>query len=164
MEGRSQGRTDIPLNPTGLAQAAAAAQVLRRRGIASIVASPLSRARVTAEAVGEVLGLPVSFRDDLQEVCFGVHEGTLQHAAWFNDWVAGVSTPEGAESFDVLRARAVSAVAAALSHPAPVLVVAHGAFFRALRGEMGLAADVRTPNALPIFCEPGTPWVLTAAT
>ena len=163
-EGRSQGRTDVPLNATGLAQAEAAALLLRRRGIASIVSSPLSRAHVTAQAVARVLDLPVTLLDDLQEVAFGVHEGTIQHAAWFTAWIDGESTPEGAESFAALRSRAVSAVTEALSHPAPVLVVAHGALFRALRAEMGLPIDVRTPNALPIFCEPGQRWVLTAAT
>ena len=146
-----------------MAQAEAAAQLLRRRGIASIVASPLSRARATAEAVGRVLELPVSLLDDLQEVSFGVHEGTIQHAAWFTAWIAGESTPERAESFAALRSRANAAITAALAHPAPVLVVAHGALFRAVRAEMGLPIDIRTPNALPIFCDPGTPWTLTAA-
>ena len=46
---------------------------------------------------------------------------------------------------------------------APVLVVAHGALFRALRAEMGLEPNVRTPNAMPLFCEPGAPWSLTPA-
>jgi probable phosphoglycerate mutase len=142
--------------------------LLRGRGIASIVSSPLQRAVVTAEAVGSVLGLAVATEDDLQEVCFGVHEGTTQHAVWFTAWVAGEATPEGAESFAELRSRAVAGLAAALVHPAPVLVVAHGALFRALRAEMGMAIDVRTPNAMPMFCEPGAqpgaPWTLTAAT
>ncbi len=168
VQGISQGRTDIPLNATGVAQAAAAAQALRGRGIASIVSSPLGRARVTAEAAGTVLGLPVSIVEDLQEVCFGVHEGTLQHASWFIAWIAGEHTPEGAESFAELRRRAVAGVAAALAQPSPVLVVAHGALFRALRAEMNLPADIRTPNALPLFCEPGRhpgePWLLTAVT
>ena len=146
-----------------MAQAAAAAQILRRRGIASIVSSPLSRARVTAEAVGSVLGLPVATSDDLQEVSFGVHEGTIQAAAWFTDWVDHGITPEGGESFAELRTRAVKAVTEALTYAPPVLVVAHGALFRALRSEMGLSPDVRTGNAMPLFCEPGTPWTLTPA-
>ena len=146
-----------------MAQAAAAAQLLRNRGIASIVSSPLSRARDTAEAVASVLGLPVALLDDLQEVSFGVHEGTLQHAAWFTDWVDNGITPEGGETFAALRTRAASAVTAALAHPAPVLIVAHGALFRALRAEMGLSPDVRTANAMPFFCEPGEPWTLTSA-
>ena len=146
-----------------MAQAAAAAQRLRNRGIASIVSSPLSRAHDTAQAVAAVLGLPVSLLDDLQEVNFGVHEGTLQHAAWFTDWVDHGITPEGGESFADLRTRAAAAITEALAHPAPVLVVAHGALFRALRAEMGLLPDVRTANAMPFFCEPGEPWTLTPA-
>ena len=46
-------------------------------------------------------------------------------------------------------------------------MVAHGALFRAIRAEMGLEANVRTPNAMPLFCEPGRtpddPWTLTPA-
>ena len=118
--------------------------------------------------VGEALGLPVSIIDDLQEVAFGVHEGTAQGDAWFPAWIAGESTPEGAESFAALRARAVVALTEALAYPPPVLVVAHGAFFRAVRAEMGMAPDIRTPNALPLFCDPGTPpgehWTVTAIT
>ena len=56
-QGISQGNVDIPLNAVGVAQARAAAEKLRNRGIATIVASPLSRARVTAEFVGEALEL-----------------------------------------------------------------------------------------------------------
>ncbi len=78
--------------------------------------------------------------------------------------MTGESTPDNAESFVDLRARAARAFATALTYPAPVLVVAHGALFRALRAEMGLPPNVRTPNALPLFCAPGTPWTLTAAT
>ncbi len=147
-----------------MAQAAAAAELLRGRGIASIVSSPLSRAQDTARAVGAVLGLPVTLLDDLQEVSFGVHEGTAMGDAWFPEWVAGTMTPQGAESFAALRARAAAGVTAALAQPAPVLIVAHGALFRALRADMGLEPNVRTPNAMPIYCEPGTPWTLTAAT
>ncbi len=137
--------------------------MLRGRGIASIVSSPLSRARDTADAVSCVLNVPVSVITDLQEVSFGVHEGTAQGAAWFADWVDRGITPEGGESFAELRRRAVSAVSEALTHAPPVLVVAHGALFRALRAEMGMSPDVRTPNAVPFWCEPGEPWTLTAA-
>ncbi len=164
VQGRSQGRIDIPLNATGLAQAQAAAALMHGRGVASIVSSPLSRARVTAETIGHALGLPVAFEADLQEVDFGVNEGTHQAAEWFVEWVNSVSTPAGAESFAGLRERAARALTAALRHPAPVLVVAHGAWFRAVRAEMGLAIDVRTPNATPLLCKPGPPWTLTAAT
>ena len=162
-QGLSQGNIDIPLNPSGLAQAYAAASMLRNRGIATIVASPLSRAYATAVIAAQRLGLAVDIDNDLREVSFGAQEGQKM-AQWFNDWVAGTFTPEGAESFVDLRARAVVAVNRALRRPSPVLVVAHGALFRALRAEMGLEPNVRTANASPLFCESGLPaWTLTPA-
>jgi probable phosphoglycerate mutase len=86
---------------------------------------------------------------------------------WYDDWIAGTYTPERAEPFPVLLARAVLAVNRALERPAPVLVVAHGALFRALRLAFGHEPNVRTPNALPIRCEPpadgGSVWQVTPA-
>src|SRR5215218_7633881 len=126
-EGRSQGRTDIALNSVGLAQARRAARTLVGiGGIATIVASPLTRARVTAEIAAEALGLPVALDEDLQEVNFGEQEG-LPMGDWYDDWIAGRYTPAGAESFGGLVDRAVAAVNRATARPAPVLVVAHGA-------------------------------------
>jgi probable phosphoglycerate mutase len=152
-QGISQGNVDIPLNPVGIAQARAAAHKLRHRGIATIVASPLSRARVTAEFVGEALGLPVAIDGDLREVGFGVQEGQKM-SGWFADWISGIATPQGAETFASLRRRAVAAANRAVAHPPAVLVVAHGALFRALRAAMGIEPNMRTQNAVPIFCEP----------
>jgi probable phosphoglycerate mutase len=162
-EGRSQGNVDIPLNANGLAQAHRAAALLRHRGIVSIVASPLSRALDTAHIVAAAIGVAdVAVDEGLREAAFGDHEGDKM-APWFDEWVGGTYTPPGGESFAALRARALAAVNRALSRPAPVLVVGHGALFRALRAEMALPMNVRTPNATPLFCEPGTPWRLTAA-
>jgi broad specificity phosphatase PhoE len=155
-QGISQGNVDIPLNATGLAQARAAVEKLRNRGIATIVASPLSRARVTAEFVGETLGLPVALDSDLREAGFGVQEGQAM-SGWFADWVSGRFTPEGAETFAALRRRAVAAVNRATAQPPAVLVVAHGALFRSLRAAMGIEPNIRTQNAVPIFCRPPGP-------
>jgi broad specificity phosphatase PhoE len=155
-QGLSQGNVDIPLNPTGLAQARSAAVRLRNRGIATIVSSPLSRARVTAEIAAEALSLPVQVEDDLREVRFGAQEGQPM-SDWFPHWVAGNFTPEGAESFAELRQRAVIAVNRSIACPPAVLVVAHGALFRALRTAMGIEPLIRTPNAVPIWCEPPSP-------
>ncbi|HSZ88207.1 MAG TPA: histidine phosphatase family protein, partial [Acetobacteraceae bacterium] len=152
-----------PLNAVGVAQARAAAEKLRNRGIATIVASPLSRARVTAEFAGEALGLPVALDPDLREVSFGVQEGQGM-SGWFADWVSGAFTPEGAETFVALRRRAVAAANRAIEQPPAVLVVAHGALFRSLRAAMGIEPNMRTQNAVPIFCEPpgpnATSWTL----
>jgi len=165
-QGLSQGNADIPLNPTGLAQARAAALQLRNRGIASIMSSPLSRARVTAEIVGEVLNLPVVIDPDLREVSWGIHEGKPM-SDWFAGWMEGHATPERAESFAVLRERAVSGLNRALIQPPAVLIVAHGALFRALRSAMGAAATMRTRNAAPLWCAPsaddGGAWTIDYA-
>lgn len=160
-QGLSQGNIDIPLNATGLMQARAAGPMLRERGITTIVASPLSRARVTAEIVAETLGLPVTIDADLREVGFGVHEGQKM-GGWFPDWLAGTFTPEGGESFPTLRARTIAAINRAVVQPPVVLVVAHGAVFRALRAAMGIVPNTPTRNAEPIWCaaptEPGGAW------
>jgi len=165
-QGLSQGAVDIPLNAVGLAQARRAARTLQGSGIATIIASPLSRARVTAEIAAAALALPVAFDADLQEVAFGEQEGQPM-GDWYDDWIAGTYTPEGGESFAVLYRRAVAAVNRALARPAPVLVVAHGALFRALRLAFGHEPNVRTPNALPIRCAPPGPgetmWSVTPA-
>ena len=163
-EGRSQGRTDIPLNAVGRAQADRAARTLAPITIRTIVASPLSRALVTAQTVAATLKLPVSTDIDLQEVGFGEQEG-LPMGDWYQDWTDGLMTPPGGESFQALRDRTVAAINRATALPGPVLVVAHGALWRAFRAEAGLEANIRTPNALPLFAEPpkdgAAAWTLT---
>ena len=149
----AQGRVDIPLNARGLAQAEAAAKMLQGRGIASITASPIPRARITAEIAAKALGLPVVIDDDLQEVAYGAQEGEPM-TEWFTQWVGEQFTPEGGESFIALRTRAVRAVNRALALPSLVLIVGHGGFFRALRSAMGLDPHMRAPNAIPMLCCP----------
>jgi broad specificity phosphatase PhoE len=159
----SQGDVDIPLNAVGRAQAKSAAALMEGHALATIVSSTLSRALDTARAVSEVTGVPVETDDGLRETKFGEQEGQPM-GDWYDDWIAGTYTPEGAETFAGLRARAVAAINRALARPAPVLVVAHGGLFRAVRSAMGLVPNLRTPNAVPIFCQPpeaeGAPWTL----
>ncbi|GBQ21906.1 histidine phosphatase family protein [Gluconacetobacter sacchari] len=163
-EGRSQGRSDIPLNARGIAQAEAAGALLARdesdyAPIARIVSSPLVRALRTAQIVARAMAapgadaLPVAVDDGLQEVCFGDQEG-LPMGDWYDSWIAGAFTPPGAEPFAALRARAVAAVNRALDGEGTVLIVCHGAMFRALRSAMGLPANVRLPNATPLWIRP----------
>ena len=163
----AQGRTDVPLNERGLAQARDAALLLQGRSITGIVSSPLSRARATAEIVGAALGISVDIDPDLQEVAFGEREGQAMLAPWFTDWVTGVCTPKGAESFAEVRDRAVMAVNTILAEhqaaPGLTLIVGHGGMFRGLRAAMGLAPDVRLPNGVPLLCRPRSPWDLQPA-
>lgn len=160
--GLSQGRTDVPLNGTGIEQAVEAgrliAQALRMAGqgaISRIVCSPLERAHRTATIVRDELvayglpSLPLSVDEDLAEVCFGEQEGQ-PIADWYDDWIAGQYTPPGAEPFAVLKSRATRALNRATAQEGLPLVVAHGALFRALRAVMALPANVRLPNAIPL--------------
>ncbi len=161
-QGLSQGRVNVPLNAKGRAQAETSAAKLVGRGIVSIVASPMGRAQETARIVAGALGLDVSTETDLQETAFGDQEGKKM-GPWYDDWVAGSFTPPGGETFEHLKARVVPAVNRALTRPGPVLIVAHGGMFRAVRSAMGLSALVRTENGVALWCVPGEPWVLAGA-
>jgi probable phosphoglycerate mutase len=71
-DGRIQGRTDVPLSPAGRAQAAAWRLPPGFREAAACVASPLRRARETAE----ILGFAIAATDSrLAEMSWGVFEG-----------------------------------------------------------------------------------------
>ena len=158
--GRTQGRTDVPLNARGIAQAQHAAGLLVGHNIVRIVCSTLGRAQHTAEIVGAALGLTFTSDANLQEASFGVQEGTPM-GAWYDTWVAGETTPDSAETFAAVAARVVPAINRAVDSPGLALVVGHGATFRAVRATMGLSALVRTENGVPLRCEPGAPWRVT---
>ena len=77
---RIQGLTDIPLNDTGREQARRTGMLLTRRPIARVYASPLGRARETAEIIARELGLSEpELRDALVERNYGAAEGMSFH-------------------------------------------------------------------------------------
>jgi broad specificity phosphatase PhoE len=151
--GLSQGAIDIPLNDTGRAQAEAAAARLAGTGIVSIVCSPMLRTRETAAIVNQVLNLPIVYELAIREVIFGGMEGKPL-SPWFQDWMDGTYTPEGAESFAELVLRVRTALQTILPMPGPLLIVAHGGVFRAIRDIMGVTREGLTPNGLPLYCNP----------
>lgn len=55
LEGRFQGREDIMLNATGLAQARECGQALAGEKFKAVITSPLIRARKTAEIIAEIV-------------------------------------------------------------------------------------------------------------
>ena len=75
VENRVSGRTDIPLTERGLEQARLLAQNAMGKGIEVIIASPLLRARQTAQAVSDAIGVPVELDERLIELDFGTFEG-----------------------------------------------------------------------------------------
>lgn len=135
-ETRIQGQLDIPLSPLGAAQARRLAQALDGQGVEVIYASDLARARQTAEAVAQQLGLAVQLEPGLRERGFGLFEG-LTWAEIETRWPAESErwrrrdpqfAAQGGESLQDFYARAVAAVEALASrHPGQtVLIVAHG--------------------------------------
>jgi glucosyl-3-phosphoglycerate phosphatase len=69
--GRFQGQADVPLNQTGITQAAEAAAALMNQGVTRIISSDLVRAEITAKIIGDRLGLPVLLDSRLQEINVG---------------------------------------------------------------------------------------------
>jgi broad specificity phosphatase PhoE len=139
VEGRFQGHTDIPLNKLGLAQAHEAARLLASRRIDLTVASPLIRARKTAEIVAERLGMPVVFDDELKERHFGAFEGLIvnhvkaQFGLQPHERLVRHLPPD-AEQWHDTRARTVRVMGKWLDrHPGQMLLfVSHAGLFDAL--------------------------------
>ena len=69
------GRLDLPLSPLGERQAVATAQHLQDRPCDALWCSPLARARMTADAIGEAMGQPVVVDRRLIEVDVGRVDG-----------------------------------------------------------------------------------------
>ena len=153
--GRIQGRTDVPLDPTGLDEAQAVARALRRFGAAALYTSPLSRARETAAIIGRELNLMPQVWDDLTEYEFGqMAERNLEDLGAVNPrlyaeldaWLdAGRDDPmlrpeiPGAEPLDAFAARIAAfwAHVEAAHRGGTAIAVTHGGV---LRGMFTLAA------------------------
>ncbi len=145
-ERRFQGQTDIPLDDTGLAQAARAAKVLARLRPHRIHSSDLSRARATADALAGLTGLPVENDVALRETYAGEWQGLTRTELEerFGDdlrqWAAGAEIrPGGGETRSEVADRMVAAVDRALAGMAPgetLVVATHGGAARAAIGAL----------------------------
>lgn len=82
---RFRGRTDLPLDDMGLAQAQALARRLADLPIAAIYSSPLKRAVQTAQPIAQQLALPVQPLPGIIDINYG-------------DW-QGLSHPEAARTY-----------------------------------------------------------------
>ena len=134
---RFQGHQDVPLSELGRRQASALSAGLRGRPVAHVYASPLDRARSTAELVVAEHGVPLTLVEDLRELSLGDWEGrTVEeiqalpgdpYACWVRDPVGGC--PPNGEPLERVQARVVRAIEAIVAaHPNgdDVLVVCHG--------------------------------------
>ena len=82
LEDRFQGFIDVPLTEKGLDQAKLLAKSLKDFPIDVFIASPLSRAYVTAETVAKMHGKTIAYTDDrLKEINYGDLAGLTRKEA-----------------------------------------------------------------------------------
>jgi len=163
-ERRLQGHLDIPLNHEGERQAALLAGALANETIDVVVSSDLSRARQTAQAVADALGMAVEIDPQLRERCYGGFEGLLyseieaRFPAQFAAWQArdvDAELPPGknpGETFRAFYARATGAILDwGAANPGKTLaLVAHGGVLEcAYRLALGLPLE--TPRDFKVF-------------
>jgi probable phosphoglycerate mutase len=131
LAGRAPG---VHLNAEGRAQARRLAERLAASPIAVVYSSPLERARETAAAVAERVGVTADTHDGLTEMDFGAWTGcTFAELApderWrrFNSFRSG-TRPPGGETMQEAQARAVAALLALAERhgDAVVAAVSHG--------------------------------------
>lgn len=158
-EGRFQGLGEVPLDDTGREQAHALAEEAARHPIATLVCSPLARARETAGIVAARIGLAPREDARFQETDTGdwtdrsFAEVIAEDPEGFARFQAGDPTWRfpGGESFAEQSERVQAGLAELRSRPAehPVLVVCHRGVIRlalaVLHGEEHRADEI--PNA-----------------
>ncbi|MFT4254890.1 MAG: histidine phosphatase family protein [Caulobacter sp.] len=145
-EGRLQGQTESDLTALGRAQARAMGDLLadliaREPSDAwRIVASPLRRARHTAEAIAERTGLPLSSDERLLEISVGEWSGRLREDVR-RETPELTADPEwafrspGGETFEDVAVRVGDWLAGQTPEPERrLIVVSHGIAGRLLRG------------------------------
>ena len=153
LERRAMGSQDIPLNDRGVSQALNAAELLKNEPIATIISSPLLRARKTADIIAQHIKAPVIEITELQEACLGEKEGQLKgNGLWVNGWRDGDEI-KGAEGYADFSSRIKRGLEKALQHNGPILIVSHGGVYWVVQEILGLAI-IDLGNAEPIFHQP----------
>jgi uncharacterized phosphatase len=165
--GRLLSRTDRPLNARGEAQARDLAASLTDIAWDRAFASPLVRARRTAEiALASRADAPPLVLDErLVEMDFGPYEG-LSEAELEADPVAVTRRRDGAqlpgvETEAAVEARARAFYADVADLPGTTLVVGHGRMLRSLiatcvlRVPAAVSGSLRMRNCRPAIVEPG---------
>jgi broad specificity phosphatase PhoE len=138
--GRHTGRTDVPLDDEGRAQAAAVGPRLAGIAWAAVWSSPLSRARDTCR----LAGLSPLLDDDLLEWDYGEYEGwtTESIVAERPGWSMWVDGYPGGEDAAAVGARVDRVIDRCRAIDGPVALFAHGHVLRVLGARwIGLSPD-----------------------
>jgi probable phosphoglycerate mutase len=130
--GRHTGRTDVGLTALGETHAAALAPRLRAISFALVLASPLARARRTAELAG--FADRVELDEDLVELDYGAYEGrtSAEIHAERPGWELWRDGCPGGETLAAAAARAERVLARVRAAGGPALLVGHGHLSRVL--------------------------------
>lgn len=135
-ERRFLGRSDIPLDDDGHAQARLLTDALRAIPLEAVYSSPLSRAWATAMKISEAHGLKTGALPGLTELDQGELEGMKgalladRYPDFYEAWRADpthVRVP-GGETLAECQTRAVSSILSTLSQrttPGPIAIVSH---------------------------------------
>ena len=161
---------ETPLNPRGIGQARRLAERLAGFPVSNIVSSDYRRAHMTAEAIADVTGLPISIQESLRERNFGEARGT-PHADLPVDLYAPDYHPAGGESWAMFHERVAVAWDEITERAARVkgdlVVVSHALVCRSLvEHHLALGDDMdvkvpRWPNTALTVIEHRAPWRVT---
>ncbi len=146
---KAQGRPDIPLNATGLKQAEALRDRIKDIKFDAVYASPLKRARETAEIATDGK-YKIQFDDRLMERSFGDFEGKV-----VNSWIeatgydigdlklnTNVGNIESVKDILVRTKAVLDDIKSKHSNDETILIVAHGQVARGLHHNiMGYTDD-----------------------
>ncbi len=175
---RFQGRTDVPLDDEGRAQARALAAHLSAERFDLAVASDLTRAAATAAAIGAACGVGVEFEPRLREMWFGSWEGlTWDEIVARTPALAGMTgtspsvyRPADGETFDEVSDRIAPVLAEITARLAPggrALLVSHAGIMHALvrvalaePNEAALGITFKPASIMRLTGDGSIPWRL----
>jgi len=148
---RMQGQLESDLSELGRRQSDVNGRLLATRGVEALYASPLSRARQSAEIIASHVNLPILCDDRLKEWNCGDWSGHYYDdvkSRWREQWAALQAEPyhyrgPNCENYPDMIARVAPFLEALRGHPARTLaVVSHGIIGRVMISTL-LALDER---------------------
>ncbi len=152
---RWQGASDNPLNQLGLEQADAVAAYFVEQAVPAqaVISSPLKRARTTAGAITDALGLKLLVEPEFRELNLGDYEGKTtdelkaEYGEQFEYWLSRyhVDATPGGESLAQGQVRVSVPLKLYMQQfNAPIIIVAHQAILCAMKASLSGKMDLQT--------------------